>query len=68
MVEQSKNNKRRLGCSCDWDRNRFTMDEGLSEAVLEQFIKLYEKGLIYKGKKNDKLVSILPYNNFRCRS
>ncbi len=51
MVEQSKNNKRRLGCSCDWDRNRFTMDEGLSEAVLEQFIKLYEKGLIYKGKK-----------------
>ena len=43
--------QRRLGCSCDWDRNRFTMDEGLSEAVLEQFIKLYEKGLIYKGKK-----------------
>jgi len=43
--------QRRLGCSCDWNRNRFTMDEGLSEAVLEQFIKLYEKGLIYKGKK-----------------
>ena len=43
--------QRRLGCSCDWDRNRFTMDEGLSEAVLEQFIILYNKGLIYKGKK-----------------
>lgn len=43
--------QRRLGCSCDWDRNRFTMDEGLSEAVLEQFIQLYNKGLIYKGKK-----------------
>ena len=43
--------QRRLGCSCDWERNRFTMDEGLTEAVLEQFIKLYKKGLIYKGKK-----------------
>ena len=43
--------QKRLGCSCDWDRNRFTMDEGLSEAVLEQFISLYNKGLIYKGKK-----------------
>ncbi len=43
--------QRKLGCSCDWDRNRFTMDEGLSEAVLEQFIALYNKGLIYKGKK-----------------
>ena len=43
--------QKRLGCSCDWERNRFTMDEGLSEAVLEQFISLYNKGLIYKGKK-----------------
>ena len=43
--------QRRLGCSCDWEKNRFTMDEGLSEAVLEQFIQLYNKGLIYKGKK-----------------
>ena len=40
---------KKLGCSCDWDRTRFTMDEGLSEAVLEVFIRLYEKGLIYKG-------------------
>ena len=43
--------QKRLGCSCDWDRKRFTMDSGLSEAVLEQFITLYNKGLIYKGKK-----------------
>ena len=43
--------QRRLGCSCDWDRSRFTMDEGLSEAVLEQFVNLYNKGLIYKGKR-----------------
>ena len=43
--------QRRLGCSCDWDRTRFTMDEGLSKAVIEQFVSLYEKGLIYKGKK-----------------
>ena len=43
--------QRKLGCSCDWDRSRFTMDEGLSEAVLEQFVNLYNKGLIYKGTK-----------------
>ena len=43
--------QRKLGCSCDWERNRFTMDEGLSEAVLEQFIRLYKKGLIYKGTR-----------------
>ncbi len=43
--------QRKLGCSCDWDRRRFTLDEGLSEAVLEQFVKLYEEGLIYKGKR-----------------
>ena len=43
--------QRKLGCSCDWDRTRFTLDEGLSNAVLEQFVKLYNKGLIYKGKR-----------------
>ena len=43
--------QRKLGCSCDWERNRFTLDEGMSDAVLEQFIKLYNKGLIYKGKR-----------------
>jgi len=43
--------QRKLGCSCDWDRSRFTMDEGLSDAVLEQFVNLYNKGLIYKGTR-----------------
>ncbi|MDM8532806.1 valine--tRNA ligase [Anaerolineales bacterium HSG25] len=41
---------RRLGASCDWDRERFTMDEGLSRAVREAFVRLYEKGLIYRGE------------------
>lgn len=40
-----------LGSSCDWSRERFTMDEGLSNAVKYVFVKLYEKGLIYKGKR-----------------
>ncbi len=43
--------QRKLGCSCDWDKRRFTLDEGLSNAVLEQFVNLYNKGLIYKGKR-----------------
>ena len=43
--------QRKIGCSCDWDRNRFTLDEGMSEAVLEQFVRLYNKGLIYKGTR-----------------
>ncbi|MEX2520606.1 MAG: class I tRNA ligase family protein, partial [Paracoccaceae bacterium] len=42
---------KRLGASCDWSRNRFTMDEGLSEAVLKVFVTLYDKGLIYRGKR-----------------
>jgi valyl-tRNA synthetase len=41
---------KKMGCSCDWRRERFTMDEGLSRAVLEVFIRLYNKGWIYKGK------------------
>ena len=41
---------RRLGASCDWDRERFTMDEGLSRAVREAFVTMYEKGLIYRGE------------------
>jgi len=41
---------RRLGCSLDWDRERFTLDEGLSRAVREVFVRLYEKGLAYRGK------------------
>ena len=47
IVEQLKT----LGCSCDWDRERFTMDEGCSKAVREVFVNLYEKGLIYKGNR-----------------
>ncbi len=42
---------RKLGSSCDWSRERFTMDDGCSEAVKEVFVRLYEKGLIYKGEK-----------------
>ena len=40
---------KRMGCSCDWQRERFTMDKGLSEAVREVFIRLYEEGFIYRG-------------------
>ncbi len=40
---------RAIGASCDWDRTRFTLDEGLSKAVREVFVRLYEKGLIYRG-------------------
>ncbi len=47
IVEQLK----KLGSSCDWERERFTMDEGLSKAVQEVFLKLYDKGLIYKGER-----------------
>lgn len=42
---------RRIGASCDWDRERFTLDEGLSRAVREAFVRLYEKGLIYRGPR-----------------
>ncbi|MFO1148779.1 MAG: valine--tRNA ligase [Alsobacter sp.] len=45
------NQLRRLGASCDWSRERFTMDEGLSRAVLEVFVELHRKGLIYKDKR-----------------
>lgn len=41
---------KKMGCSCDWDHERFTMDEGLSKAVREAFVTLYERGLIYKGQ------------------
>jgi len=45
------NQLKRLGCSCDWSRNRFTMDEDLSEAVINTFVKLYNRKLIYKDTK-----------------
>ena len=42
---------KKLGCSCDWSRERFTMDEGYTKSVLTAFVKLYDKGLIYKGHR-----------------
>ena len=45
------NQLKKLGCSCDWTRERFTMDEGCSKAVREVFVSLYEKGLIYRGHR-----------------
>lgn len=47
IVEQLK----KMGASCDWDRERFTMDEGCSHAVNEVFVRLHEKGLIYRGNR-----------------
>ncbi len=47
IIEQLK----KLGSSCDWDRERFTLDEGCSKAVREVFVQLYEKGLIYRGER-----------------
>ena len=47
IIEQLK----KLGSSCDWDRERFTLDEGCSKAVKEVFVRLYEKGLIYRGNR-----------------
>ena len=52
------NQLRKLGCSCDWSRERFTMDEGLSNAVKHVFVELYKKGLIYRGKR---LINWCPY-------
>jgi valyl-tRNA synthetase len=55
------NQLKRLGCSCDWSRERFTMDEGLSRAVREVFVQLYDDGLIYRG---DYIINWCP----RCRT
>ncbi|MGC8736502.1 MAG: valine--tRNA ligase [Dissulfurimicrobium sp.] len=57
IIEQLK----RLGCSCDWSRERFTMDDGLSRAVREVFVRLFEEGLIYKG---DRIINWCP----RCHT
>lgn len=57
IIEQLK----RLGCSCDWSRERFTMDAGLSRAVREVFVRLYEEGLIYRG---DYIINWCP----RCKT
>ena len=55
------NQLKKLGASCDWTRERFTLDEGLSNAVKEVFIRLYEKGLIYRG---DRIINWCP----KCRT
>jgi len=49
--DQILNQLKKLGCSCDWSRNRFTMDKNLSEAVIKTFVKLYNKKIIYKDTK-----------------
>ncbi len=54
------NQIKKLGCSCDWTRERFTMDEGLSKAVNQVFINLYKEGLIYRGKR---MINWCPYCN-----
>lgn len=54
IIEQLK----KLGSSCDWSRERFTLDEGCSEAVRHVFVKLYEKGLIYRGER---IINWCPY-------
>lgn len=56
-----KNQLKKLGVSCDWTRDRFTLDEGLSKAVEEVFIRLFEKGLIYRG---DRIINWCP----NCRT
>ena len=52
--------QRKLGASCDWSRERFTMDEGLNKAVVEVFVRLYDKGLIYRGNR---MVNWCPHCN-----
>ena len=56
IIEQLK----KMGSSCDWDRERFTLDEGCSKAVKEVFVRLYEKGLIYRGNR---MVNWCPFCN-----
>ena len=51
---------KKLGCSCDWERERFTMDEGCSDAVREVFVRLYDQGLIYRGNR---MVNWCPHCN-----
>ena len=51
---------KKLGCSCDWQRERFTMDDGCSDAVKEVFVRLYDKGLIYRGNR---MVNWCPHCN-----
>jgi valyl-tRNA synthetase len=56
--DQILNQLKRIGCSCDWERTRFTLDEGLSRAVAEVFVHLYDKAG-YTGASNSQLVSVV---------
>ena len=49
--DQIINQLKKLGCSCDWSRNRFTMDKDLSQAVIKTFVQLYKQKIIYKDTK-----------------
>ena len=62
------NQLRRLGASCDWSRERFTMDEGLSKAVLKVFVQLYKEGLILPGQAPGQLGSEIPHRDIRSGS
>ena len=57
---------KKLGCSCDWERERFTMDEGLSAAVRHTFCNLYNKGLIYRGYRIINWCTSCRHRTFRC--
>lgn len=57
---QNNRAAQKMGSSCDWDRERFTLDEGCSKAVREVFVKLYDEGLIYRGNR---MVNWCPHCN-----
>ena len=62
------NQLKRMGASCDWDRERFTMDEGLSRAVRKVFVQLYKEGLIYRGNYIINWCPPMPYGPGRSGS
>ena len=64
IIQQLK----KLGCSCDWTRERFTMDEAYSRCVLQVFVDLYKKGLIYRGKRMVNWDPVRAHRSFRRRS
>ena len=59
---------KKLGCSCDWQRERFTMDEGCSDAVKEVFVRLYNEGLIYRGNRMVNICSTASSRPAKCWS
>src|SRR5699024_12108774 len=62
-----RNQLKKLGVSCDWERERFTLDEELSEAVEEVFIRLYDKGLIYRGRSEEHTSELQSRFDLVCR-